>query len=292
MKLRHCKYVLALVVATPLAVYAQALDTSKIDEALGRSGQKIGEVYKVGFPRTDLQVSVRGLAIKPGLALGSWVAFIGTDDNAMVMGDLVLLESELNPVMGKLRAAGFEISAVHNHLMEETPHIMYMHYTASGAAAQIAASLRAALAVSKTPLSKSLPAADEAAPPSWVNAIEQGLGRKGTFKGAVLSYGVPRADAITTSGMTIPPAAGVAEVINFQAADAGHVATAGDFVLTAAEVNPVISELQAQHILVTALHSHMLAEEPRLFFMHFWATGSPESVSAGIAAALKHVAVK
>jgi len=290
MKSGFHKY-LFLLLATPISVCAQGLDTAKIDEALGRSGLKTGDVYKFGFPRTDLHVTVHGLAIKPGLALGSWAAFTGTNDNAMVMGDLVLLESELNPVMEKLRAAGFEISAVHNHLMEETPHVIYMHYMGHGPAAQIAAALRAALAVSKTPLGKPAPATAEATP-DWAAAIERGVGRRGTYKGGVLSYGLPRADAVSSGGMTIAPAAGVAETINFQAADAGNVATTGDFVLTAAEVNPVISELQAHHILVTALHSHMLTEEPRLFFMHFWATGSPESVSAGIAEVLKHVAAK
>jgi hypothetical protein len=206
-------WVLISSVLLPLGMWAQGLDTTKIDGQLGRSGQKTGDVYKVGFPRTDLQVSVHGLAIKPGLALGSWAAFTGTDDNAMVMGDLVLLEDEVNPVMAKLRSADFEISAVHNHLIEETPHVMYMHYMGHGIAAQLAASLRSALAASKTPL-----AADE--------------------------------------------------------------------------VNPVISELETHRILVTALHSHMLAEQPRLFFMHFWSVGSPESVGAGIKAALGHVSIK
>ena len=283
---------LALILVVPIVVSAQGLDTEKIDQALGRSGQKIGDVYKVGFPRTDLHVSVHGLAIKPGLALGSWAAFTGTDSSAMVMGDLVLLEDELNPVMEKLRTAGFEISAVHNHLLDETPHVMYMHYMGHGAASQLAASLRAALAVSKTPLEKPAAAVEEAAPPAWVKGVEDSVGRKGSFKGGVLSYGVPRADTITVAGMAIAPAAGVAESINFQAADSGKVATTGDFVLTADEVNPVISELQAHHILVTALHSHMLTEQPRLFFMHFWGQGSPESVGAGIAAALKHVPTK
>jgi Domain of Unknown Function (DUF1259) len=222
--------------------------------------------------RTDLHSSVHGLAVKPGLALGSWAAFSGTDDNAMVMGDLVLLEDELNPVMGKLRSVGFEISAVHNHLMDETPHVLYMHYMGHGPAAQLAASLKTALAVSKTPLDQPAAAAEETAPPAWVKAVEDRVGRKGTFKGGVLSYGVPRAEPVTMGGMTIAPAAGVAEAINFQAADAGMVATTGDFVLTAEEVNPVIAELQTHHILVTALHSHMLNEQPRLFFMHFWAS--------------------
>lgn len=287
--------IMVLSLALPVLAAAQGLDTAKIDQVLGRSGQKIGDVYKFGFPRTDLHVSVHGLAIKPGLALGTWAAFIGTDDDAMVMGDLVLLEDEVNPVIEKLRSSGFEISAVHNHLIEETPHVMYVHYMGHGAAAQLAPSLRAALAVSKTPLDKPAAAAEEAAPPAWVKKVEDSVGRKGTLKGGVLSYGVPRSDSITVGGKTIPPAAGVAIAINFQAAHVGNdgnVATTGDFVLTAEEVNPVITELQSHHILVTGLHSHMLTEQPRLFFMHFWSVGSPESVGAGIAAALKHVAAK
>jgi len=292
MIVRH-RWLLILAAAwVPFTAAAQGLDTAKIDSQLGRSGQKTGEVYKVGFPRTDLRVTVHGLAIKPGLALGSWAAFLGTDESAMVMGDLVLLESEINPVLDKLRSAGFEVTAVHNHLAEETPHVMYMHYMGNGNAAQLAGALHAALAASKTPLEKPMASEEPLAPPAWVDAIEKKLGRKGTFKGGALAYGVPRAGQITANGMTIPPAAGMAEAINFQAADAGNVATTGDFVLTAAEVNPVISELRSHGIAVTALHSHMLTEEPRLFFMHFWSVGSPETVGAGIDAALKKVSVK
>jgi Domain of Unknown Function (DUF1259) len=286
----RCLIVLCVLLLPTLA-RAQGVTTAPIDEVLGRSGQKTGDVYKVSFPRSDLHVSVHGLAIKPGLALGSWAAFLGTDDNAMVMGDLVLLEGELNPVIAKLRSAGFDISAVHNHLMEESPRVLYAHYMGHGPATQLATSFRAALALSKTPLEKPAAAAEEAAP-AWVKAVEDAVGRKGTFKGGVLSYGVARSDAITVGGMTIPPAAGVAEAINFQAADSGNVATTGDFVLTAEEVNPVISELQGRQISVTALHSHMLTEQPRLFFMHFWSVGSPESVGGGIQAALSRVAVK
>jgi hypothetical protein len=285
-------FTLICVLSLPILVRAQGVTTATIDQALGRSGQKTGDVYRVSFPRTDLHVSVNGVAIKPGLALGSWAAFLGTDDNAMVMGDLVLLEGELNPVMAKLRSSGFEITAVHNHLMEETPKILYMHYMGHGPAGQLATSLRAALSVSKTPLEKPATAAEEPAPPAWVKNVEDAVGRKGTFKGGVLSYGVPRRESITMAGMTIPPAAGVGEAINFQAADSGNVATTGDFVLVADEVNPVISELQGHNIVVTALHSHMLTEQPRLFFMHFWAVGSPESVGAGIKAALSKVQTK
>ena len=275
-----------------IATSAQSLDSAKIDQIFGRAGQKTGDVYKIGFLRTDLHVVVEGIAIKPGLALGSWAAFSGSDDNGMVMGDLVLLQSEVNPVMEKLRAEGFDISALHNHLLEEEPHVMYMHYMARGPAAKLANSLKAALALSKTPLGKVEASAEPATPPDWVKGVEDSAGRKGTFKGGVLSFGIPRAQPITDGGMTFTGAQGVAESINFQDAGDGKVATTGDFVLTADEVNPVISALEEHHIAVTALHNHLLTEQPRIFFMHFWAVGNPNSVGAGISAALKLIAVK
>lgn len=277
--------------ASPAGARSQGVNTSAVDQALGRSGQKTGEVYKVSFPRTDLHVTVRGIAVKPGLALGSWAAFTGSDENAMVMGDLVLLEAELSPVMDKLRGSGFEITAVHNHLLDETPRVLYMHYMGRGPAGQLAVSLKTALGASKTPLSTPAPAAEEPTP-AWVGSVENSVGRKGTYKGGVLSYGVARADQITSQGMAIAPAAGVAEAINFQAVESGKIATTGDFVLTAGEVNPVLNELRTHEISVTALHSHMLTEEPRLFFMHFWAVGDPQAIGAGIKAALSRVSIK
>jgi len=277
----------------PITVIAQDLDTGKIDQALGRSGQKTGNVYRFGFPRTDLNVVVHGVTIKPGLALGSWAAFAGTNENASVMGDLVLLESEVNRVMAKLRAGGFDVTGVHNHLLEASPQVLYMHYMGHGPVVELATSLQAALAVSKTPLGK--PAAGPGEPPSppdWVKTVEDAIGRKGTFKGGVLSFAVPRAEEVTMDGMALAPAQGVAEAINFQEAGAGQVATTGDFVLTAGEVNPVISALQEHRVAVSALHNHMLSEQPRLFFMHFWAVGNPASVGAGIKAGLSRVSVK
>jgi len=277
----------------PFAARSQGLNTSAIDQTLGRSGQKAGEVYRVGFPRTDLHVTVEGVPVKAGLALGTWAAFSGTDENATVMGDLVLLDSEVNPVMEKLRSVGFEITAVHNHLLGETPHVMYMHYMGHGGAAQIASSLKAALAVSKTPLEKpAAPAPEPATPPEWVKTVNDTIGRQGTFRGGVLSFGLARSEAITEGGMPLTSPQGVAESINFQEAGAGKVATTGDFVLTAEEVNPVISALQEHHILVTALHSHLLTEQPRLFFMHFWGHGDTTSVATGIKAVLSHIAIK
>jgi biotin operon repressor len=275
-----------------LAAFGQELNTAGIDQALGRSGQKSGEVYKLSFPRTDLHVVASGVAIKPGLALGSWAAFSGTDEKAVVMGDLVLLQGEVNPVMKKLRDAGFEITAVHNHLLDENPRLMYMHYMGEGNSRQLAISLHEALSASKTPLETPASAAANSETPAWVKAVQDSVGRQGSFKGGVLAFAVPRSNAITTNGMTITPAQGVAESINFQEAAAGNVATTGDFVLTADEVNAVISALEKHGIDVTALHSHMLKEEPRLFFMHFWGLGSAEVVGGGIKAALANVSTQ
>jgi hypothetical protein len=279
--------------ALPMAAYAQGLDVSKIDQVLGRSGQKAGDVYRVGFPRTDLHVTIGEISVKAGLALGSWAAFSGTDEEASVMGDLVLLDGEVNPVMEKLRLAGFEITAVHNHLLGETPHVAYLHYMGHGAAAPIASTLRSALALSKTPLENPAASAPEpSTEPDFVKTINDTIGRQGTLKGGVLSFGLPRSQAITMDGMTLSPAQGVAEAINFEGAGAGKAATTGDFVLIAEEVNPVISALEEHHITVTALHSHMLTEQPRLFFRHFWAVADTKSVAEGIRAALTHIAIK
>ncbi|MHB8653784.1 MAG: DUF1259 domain-containing protein [Terriglobia bacterium] len=275
-----------------LAAPAQGLDTAKLDQILGRPGQKLGDVYKFGFPRTDLHMTLHGVAIKPGLALGSWAAFAGSENNATVMGDLVLLQDEVGSVMSKLREKGIEITAVHNHLLDEMPHVMYMHYMGHGNAEELAESFKAALATSKTPMGKPAPAPKAAAEPAFAKTAEEALGHKGGFAGGVLAIGVPRAEAIKMDGMTVPPPMGVAESLNFQEAGAGKVAATGDFVLTADEVNPVMSALLAHGIKVTALHNHMLTEEPRLFFMHFWAVGSAESVGQGLKAALDKVHTK
>jgi hypothetical protein len=287
---------LLIVVSTlvlPIAVSGQGLDITKIDQVLGRSGQKMGDVYRVAFPRTDLHVTLQGVAVKPGLALGTWAAFAGTDDDAMVMGDIVLLTEEVSGVMSKLRQRGIEITALHNHLLGETPHVMYIHYMGHGKAGELAESLKAALSESKTPMAK--PATPEPAPePAFVKAVEGTLAQKGKLNGGVLAFGVPRAEPITMTpgGMAMPASLGVAQSINFQEAGTGKVATTGDFVLIAEEVNPVISALEEHHLEVTGLHSHMLTEQPRIFFMHFWGYGPTQEVADGIKAALDKIHTK
>jgi len=265
----------------------------EIDRALGSAGKELpGDVVRYSWPRTDLQVEVAGMRIEPPLALGSWAAFHGPAGGEMdVMGDLALLGSEVAPVARALEAGGFEILAVHNHLIGESPRIVYLHYGARGAPAALARSLHAALAKSATPLtSASAPVTISPETEKIFARVQEALGRRGSMAGRVLQVGVPRADPIREGGMDVPPSMGMAESMNFQIAGE-RVATTGDFVLTADEVNPVIRALHAGGADVTALHSHMLRETPRLFFLHFWAVGTPEKVGETLRTALGRIAV-
>ncbi len=255
---------------------------------MGRPGQMLpGDVIKFGMPRTDLHVVLDGIEIKPGLALGSWAAFKRDGGGAMVMGDLVLSEDEVEPVMLKLQEGGIHESAVHNHLIGESPHVMYMHIASHGDAVQMAKVIHDAVALTKTPGPDTAPAAQPAADLGFdQKQVEQILGHPGKINGGVLQIGVPRAQAITDAGMTVPPSMGVATAFNFQPTGNGKAAITGDFVLLGTEVNPVIKALRQNGIAVTALHSHMLMEEPRLFFMHFWANDDAVKLAKGLRAAL------
>jgi hypothetical protein len=274
------------------SAHAQDVDWQKIDEALGRKPAVAGDVHRYGFPRTDLTVTLGGVTIKPALALGGWVAFKPAHGGVMAMGDLVLLESEINPVMLKMIASGIEITAVHNHLLGASPDTFYMHVAGHGDPIKIATAIRDALAESKTPLT--VPAST--APPPAVDLdtaqLDQIIGIKGQANGGVYQFNVPRRDPITEEGMQLSPVGpmGVAIGINFQPTGGGKAAITGDFVLTNDEVNPVIMALRTHGIDVTALHSHMLDEQPRLFFMHFWANDDAIQLAKGLRAALDKTA--
>ena len=265
-------------------------DWAPVAKALGRSGTEMpGGVYRVGLGRSDLKVTLDGVQIKPPLALGSYLAFQKRGSDGMVMGDLVLTHEEVNPVMQKLVEGGIEITALHNHLLRSSPATMYMHFLGHGDPAKLAGVLRTALSESKTPLAA--PAAAGSPPPLEIDtaAIEQTLGAKGTANGGVYQFNIGRAEAITDGGMPIPIAMGSGIVINFQPTGGGKAAITGDFVLVAEEVNPVLKTLRDNGIEVTALHSHMLEDQPRLFFMHYWANDDAQKLAAGLKAALSKV---
>jgi hypothetical protein len=279
-----------MLIVSPLA-HAQGIDWAKVDSAIGRSAAVTGDVHRYGFPRSDLQVTVDGVTIRPAFALGGWTAFKPAHDGVMVMGDLVLLDTEIAPVMAKLIENGIEITAVHNHVLRGNPATYYMHVGAHGDPVKIATAIKSALAESKTPLSP--PAAGN--PPAIdldTAQIDQILGAKGTNNGGVYAFGVPRRDPISEGGVAMTPAGplGLATAINFQPTGGGKAAITGDFVLAPDEVNPVIKALRGAGIEITALHSHMLTEQPRLFFMHFWANDDAMKLARGLRAALDKTA--
>ena len=287
--------VLALIgsfVIPPSSGFAAAPDWSAIAAALGKPGTDMNGVYRVGLPRSDLHVTLDGVVLKPTLALGSWLAFAPMGDKTMVMGDLVLTEGEVGPVMKKLEEGGIDITALHNHLFRARPATFYMHVYAEGDAVTLAKALHDALMLSKTPFT----AAPAPTTPPKIDldtaAIDSALGGKGKIAGGVYQVGIPRSAPVTEHGMTVPPAMGSAEAINFQPTAKGSAAITGDFVLIASEVNPVLRALRENGIEVTALHNHMLDDEPRLFFMHFWANAPLPKLLAGLHAALSHVAVQ
>ncbi len=273
-----------------LAAAAAAQDGSAqwkpVEAALGRNGQiQSGGVIRFGMPRSDMHITVGDVAVKPGLALGAWAAFKGNTGSAMLMGDLVLAPEEVEPVMEKLESGGVEITGLHNHLLRENPRVMYMHIGGHGNAVELAKTLHDALALTRTPAaSPSSPASG--GPPLDTAAIDKILGRNGQMNGGIYQVSAPRAEKISEHGMDVPPSMGVATGINFQTLGNGRAATTGDFVLLGTEVNPVLRALRQNGIEVTAVHSHMLTEEPRLIFMHFWGEGEATQLAHGLRAAL------
>jgi hypothetical protein len=276
-----------LLFGVPRAMAAD-IDWSKVDQVLGRKGaSQAGGVYRYGLPRSDLNVTVDGVTLKPSLALGGWVAFEPmSSGGAMVMGDLVLRDTEISPVMKKLLDDGLEVSAIHNHLLRTSIPVFYMHVGGHGDAAKLAESIRSALALSKTPLTQSPPASPPPAVELDTAALEKILGAKGNANGGVLQFGIPRAEAITEGGMPVPAPMGTGTSINFQPTGGGKAAITGDFVLLASEVNPVMKTLRQNGIEVTALHSHMIDETPKLYFMHFWANDDAQKLARGVRAAV------
>jgi uncharacterized protein DUF1259 len=281
---------LCLVLMLSSQALAADIDWSKVDTAIGKTATVQGDVHRYGIPRSDLQVTLDGVTIKPALALGGWVAFEPVKDGSMLMGDIVLMENEVSPVMSKLLASGIEITALHNHLMRATPPTFYMHIRGHGDPAKLATLVRQALAETKTPFEP-----PSTASPAKVDLdteqLDQTLGAKGKANGGVYQFSIPRKETVTENGMPAPAAMGTGTAVNFQPTGNGKAAIAGDFVVTAEELNPMISALRENGIEVVAIHSHMLEEQPRLFFVHFWANDDAAKLAKGLRAALDKMAV-
>jgi hypothetical protein len=272
--------------AAPLA--AQGPDWKAVEAAMGRAPVvQAGDVHRFNFPRSDLKVTVAGIPIVPAFALGGWVAFAPMGRDALVMGDLVLTEDEISPVISALQAGGVEQTAIHHHLLRESPRVYYTHIHAHGDPVKIATTVRAALAKTGVP-----PAAAGGPAPSAASigidsaGVARALGAAGRVAGGTLQFGIPRAEAIRDGGMEVPAVMGLGTAINFQPIGGGKAIITGDFVMLGSEVNAVIKALRDNGIEAVSLHNHLLADEPRLFFMHFWANDDAVKLARGLRAAL------
>jgi hypothetical protein len=285
------RIVLAAILSTCAICPALAQpDWQAVESALGRKGVAQADMLKLTFPRADLKVVVGEVTVEPALALTSWIGFRAMGKQAMAMGDLVLLEKEVSPVMAALLDGGIVITALHNHLIGTSPAVFYLHFGGNGDPVKLAVVLHSALALTGTPLEAQPPAVSPATVIDW-SRVEAVFASTGQKKGDMLQFGFPRKEPVGEDGMEIPPYLGTATAINLQKVG-DKAATTGDFVLTADEVNPVIKALTSHNLSVTALHSHMLTESPRLFFLHFWGVGEPEKLAVGLKAALDKTAIR
>lgn len=264
----------------------------QVDSIIGKKAAVSGTVRRYGLPRSDLHVTLDGVSIKPGLALGGWIAFEPTAHETMMMGDLVLTETEVAPVMRSLLANDIEVTAVHNHLLRASPATFYMHVGAHGDPVKLAKIVREALGETKTPFETSAAPAGEPPKIGFDTAqVDEILGFQGKNNGGVYQFSVPKSDPLKVDGAPVAPAMGVANVINFQPTRDGKAAMTGDFVATAKEVEPLLKTLQTHGIEITALHNHMLDDEPRLFFVHFWANDDAVKLARALRAGLDAVHV-
>lgn len=277
------KLSLFLIGVTLILCCSAQVDSAGLDKVFDRKGMVTGNVYRVTFPRSDLKISVGDFSVAPGLALTSWVALHRMGSESMMMGDLCMLDSEEPAVVAKLVEVGLGVTAIHNHLVGEKPAIKFLHFSGSGDAVTLAGKIKQVFAVTGTPLGARGAPVAKAAPDWW--AVEAVLGSKGKKSGNVLSYGFPRNEKLMENGMEMPAPMGMATGINLQM-DGSRVGTTGDFVLLADEVNKVVKALESHGITVTAIHNHMLFDEPRLFMLHFWGVGEPGKIAEGLKAAL------
>jgi len=274
-------------IITPAIGGAPPIDWKAVDAAMGRTSVvQPGDVHRYNMPRSDLKVTVDGITLRPAFALGSWVAFKEVTDGAIAMGDLVLLDTEVEAVVSRLQESGIEQTALHHHVLRESPRVVYLHVHAHGDPVKIAQGLRAAVALTGTPT-----ATPAVSPSSGEIAIDTAgiarlLGVTGRINGGVYQVSIPRKEIIRDGGIETPAVMGLATAINFQPTSGGKAAITGDFVLIASEVNPVIRAMRKNGIEVTSLHNHLLNDEPRLFFMHFWANDDALKLASALRAAL------
>lgn len=286
-----------ILVAFASAVSGQevaAIDWQAVDEAMGVPGEmNKGNVYKFSLPRTDLKLTSQDVVIDPGFALGSWIALKPTGNlktgEVIMMGDLVLTEAELNKVVSRLQKGGIGQTAIHKHLLNESPAVWWTHIHGHGNPVELAETVRAALEETGTPLEAQEGGSESPVLGFDPARLDQIMKYEGKASGRIYKFSVPRPETITAHGEEIPASMGTAHALNFQSLGDGQAAINGDFVMLADEVDGVIQALREHGIQVVTVHNHMTSEEPRLTFMHFWATGEAAKLARGLRAGLDQV---
>jgi len=272
----------------------QPLDISTIEKVSGLKGKENKGEYKITVPQNDLKVVVDDFKIIPAMGLGSWAAFTPSSNGVMVMGDIIVTETDLKPVQQEVIKQGLTITAIHNHFVRNHPNVMYMHIGGSGSTEQMAQKVRAVFDAVKTSRGHD-PAA--AAPDSVVTTIDAKvldgiIGSKGEWSKGVYKYTIGRPDVpLKEHDVAVSTFLG----FNTWAAWQGtpdHAAVAGDFTMLEDEVAPVIKALVENGIEVVAVHNHMVHEQPRIFFLHYWGVGNAEQLAKGLKAALNETGKK
>ena len=256
-----------------------------VGHILKTSGTATGGYYRYAWPRRDITLRIGDVTVSPALALGAWAGFSGDAGDATMMGDLVLTSSELQPVLSGLARQHIDVTAIHNHLAGEDPQITYVHFHAAGNALDLATRLDRVLALSRTPR----PVVAQAAAAVTIDTAQvfAALGLKGRAQGAVVQLAtilVP--GAVSLNGKILTPGLAYGTPINIQAVGMGRVVATGDFAVLGSKVSAVTEALTTHGITTTAVHSHLVGEEPRVFYVHFWADGPISEVLGGLRAAL------
>lgn len=264
------------------------LDVQKIEQVTGMKGTEKNGEYKITVPQNDLKVVVDGFKIIPAMGLGSWAAFTPCGDSAMVMGDIILTESDLKPVQQEVIRQGFAITAIHNHFVRNHPNVMYMHVDGRGKVEALASSVKAIFDKVKESRGKDPKAspADSVTNSLNIAKLDSIIGSKGEMNKGVYKYTIGRPDvALQEHGMAVSTFMG----FNTWAAWQGtpeKAAVAGDFTMLENEVAPVIKALVENDIEVVAVHNHMVHETPKIFFLHYWGVGNEEKLAKGLKEAL------
>jgi uncharacterized protein DUF1259 len=287
----------AAVLCAPTSVSAQDVpaEYQQVLSTLGKQGDFKDNVLKVNIPRNDVKVTVAGVATPTPFGFGGWVAMTkGDGGHQVLMGDLVLLQDEVNPVMSALLDNGFDVTALHNHFFWDEPRMYYMHVHGHGIAAELAQKLKPALALIGTPAGTATPAASAPAAAPTPNALNTAkvaeiVGTQGEQNGSVYKITLPRNDLkVVEMGAAINARMG----LNTWAAFTGtneKAAIAGDVAMLETEVTPVLKALRKNGLDVVAIHHHMTADRPVIIFLHYWGTGPADKLATAFKAAVSEL---